>query len=307
MALITGAGRGLGRAYALGLAARGCQVVVNDLGVSLDSSQRSEQAASHVVDEIVAHGGKAVASSHDVVTQSDEVVALAISKFGRIDVVINNAGALTGTTFSETSATVWQSLFDVHFAGTVRICRAAWPHLMEAGHGRIVNTASSALLGNSWMTSYGAAKGGIVGFSHSLAIEGESAGINVNCIFPTGWTRMSESLRDPQIAAALKHKFQPERVAAFVMWLAHAQTTVSKQMFIVGGGQVSRLEFAFAPFVKASEDTPEAWAGLQSQLLQPGLLTPARSTYDMLVKELESAIPNLRIDGEKADLEKRET
>lgn len=305
--LITGAGRGLGRAYALCLAALGAKIVVNDLGVAMDSSTDDADIAQSVVDEILAAGGEAVANGDNVLTAAPAIVQRAIDAFGRLDVVINNAGPLTGTLFSETAPEVWQRQFDVHMKGTVGICRAAWPHLVASGSGRIINTGSSALFGNSWMTSYGGAKGGIVGFTQSLAIEGEPHGINVNCIFPTAYTRMAEAMEDERITSAMREGFQPDRIAPFVAWLVHPETSVNRGMFEVGAGQASRLAFAYRPFVKVAADTAAAWADAEEALMAEGPLTPIKSTWNMLTTELATAFPHLSDIDRDGDIKKTKT
>ncbi|MBT8447187.1 MAG: SDR family NAD(P)-dependent oxidoreductase, partial [Gammaproteobacteria bacterium] len=189
VAIVTGAGRGLGRAHAVMLASRGCRVVVNDLA-------GDDDPAGEVVAEIVAAGGTATADHHSVIDEPAGIVDTARQQFGQLDIVVNNAGVLEGSTLADTDPELWHRVFDIHFRGTVDVCRAAWPHLVSSGHGRIINTSSSGMLGNSGLTSYGAAKAAVFGFTRSLAIEGLPLGIGVNCILPSARTRITDMIED---------------------------------------------------------------------------------------------------------------
>lgn len=286
VALVTGAGRGLGRAYALQLASRGCRVVVNDLGTSMDGTGSSAGPADETVTAITAAGGHAVADHHDVVEGAEAIVAGAIAAFGRLDIVINNAGTFSTAAFARMPAADWERQLDIHVLGTTRVCRAAWPHLVACGAGRVVNTASPGLFGMPHLTSYAAAKGAIVGLSRALALDGRAAGVTVNCLFPNGSTRMHEHL-DEATAALRRRHFTPERVAAFVTWLVHQDTAVTSHLFVVGGGQAAQVTFAVRPFIAAEADTPEAWSERAPALLADGALTPIASISDMTT--LESA------------------
>jgi NAD(P)-dependent dehydrogenase (short-subunit alcohol dehydrogenase family) len=294
VALVTGAGRGLGRSHAVMLASRGCRVIVNDVGAKTTGTQSDENPAADVVREIEALGGIAVADRHDVVTAAGEIVRTALSHFGQLDIVVNNAGTLNGTTLADTPPEIWHAVADVHFRGTVEVCRAAWPSLVKSGSGRIVNTSSTAMLGNSHLTSYGSAKAAVFGFSRSLALEGVEFGINVNCILPSAWTRMTEKIDDPRILSTLKKYFQPEHVSSLVTWLVHPDTRVTNQSFQVSGGRAARLVIAAAPFVEVPASTPEGWAQQESALLKDGHLTPLLSTGASFRRELVSADPTLK-------------
>lgn len=289
VAIITGAGRGLGRAHAIMLASRGARVVVNDLA---DASGRG--AADEVVEEIRKTGGTAVADHHSVVDGAGNLIRTALSSFGRIDVVVNNAGVLSSTTFAETPAEDWHAVFDVHFRGTVEVCRAAWPHLIKSGTGRIINTASSGMLGNLGLTSYGSAKAGIFGLTRSLAIEGEPSGILANTIFPSARTRITMEINDSGIQDTLKKYFQPEHVSALVVWLAHQNCTITNQAFQVSGGRAGRLSMGMMPTVRVADSTPENWAEKQVELLADGPLKPIATTAELFGDELAAADPAVR-------------
>ncbi|HKQ84284.1 MAG TPA: SDR family NAD(P)-dependent oxidoreductase [Steroidobacteraceae bacterium] len=293
VALITGAGRGLGRAHALMLASRGCQVIVNDLGVKSTGAPSTVDPAADVVQEIEAAGGVALASRHDVVTQPREMIEAAVDRFGRLDIVVNNAGVFNDAPFGGASAQAWHASADVHFKGTVEVCRAAWPHLIKSGKGRIVNTTSSAMLGGPGVTSYGAAKGAIYGFTTNLAADGRRVGINVNAIMPSAWTRMTATMNDQTVLDLLREQFQPDRVAAFVAWLVHPSTDVWMQCFRVSGHGASRVIVTTTASTMVPETTPEAWAHAGSQLLSNEELFPLRSTLDSFARELKEADPDI--------------
>ena len=290
VALVTGAGRGMGRAYAIMLASRGARVVVNDL----PSPDGSESAAEAVVAEIRAAGGTAIADHHSVVGGGAEIVAATLEAFGGLDIVIANAGVISSASFAGADPDDWQAVFDIHFGGTVEVCRAAWPALVRSGSGRIVTTASSGMLGNGGLSSYGAAKGAIFSLTRSLAIEGQDAGITANAILPSAWTRITGTIDDPAISATLQRYFQPEHVAALVTWLVHQDTAVTNEAFQVSGGRAGRVSMAAYPTVRLTESTPENWQAHAAALMADGPLTPLRSTAEMFGNELADADPAIR-------------
>jgi NAD(P)-dependent dehydrogenase (short-subunit alcohol dehydrogenase family) len=290
VAIVTGAGRGMGRSHALMLASRGARVIVNDIR----SAGSAEDPAGEVVREITGGGGTAIADNHSVVGGASELVRHAIDVYGQLDIVVNNAGILSGTAFADTPAQDWQAVFDVHFRGTVDVTRAAWPHLRRSGNSRIINTASSGMLGNAGLSSYGAAKAAIFGLTRSIAMEGKPFGIYANCIFPSAWTRMTMEINDPAVSATLRRYFQPEHVSALVVWLSHQDTKISNEAFQVSGGRAGRLTMAMMPTVRVADSTPEQWLRHQAQLLADGPLNALSSTAQMFANELADADPAIR-------------
>jgi NAD(P)-dependent dehydrogenase (short-subunit alcohol dehydrogenase family) len=241
VAIVTGAGGGLGRSHALLLAQRGAKVVVNDLGG--DRAGRSGGSASMadaVVEEIRNLGGTAVADHHsvDTVEGAEGIVATAIDTFGRVDVLVNNAGILRDASFAKMAPEDFRSVLRVHLEGTVNVSRAVWPHMRAAGYGRIINTTSGAgLYGNFGQTNYSAAKAGIVGFSRTLAVEGAPKNILVNVIAPLAASRLTEDVMSEE----LFKKFEPEYVSALVAFLANEVCTLHGQIFELGGGYYARV------------------------------------------------------------------
>ena len=245
VAVITGAGGGLGREHALLLASRGAQVVVNDLGGAVDGTGASAGPAQKVVEEIEALGGAAVADGNSVATQdgAEAMVKTALEAFGRIDIVINNAGILRDKSFANMTPDLWDPVIAVHLTGAYNVTRAAWPHLREQAYGRIVSTSSAAgIFGNFGQANYGAAKMGIVGLTRVWAQEGGKYNIRANAIAPVARTRMTEDLLGP-----LVEKIAPELVSPVVAYLASEECQVSGEVYSVGGGRVSRVFIAEAP------------------------------------------------------------
>lgn len=245
--IITGAGRGIGRAHATLLAERGASVVVGDLGARTDGSGlESGNPAADVVDAIVAAGGHAVACTADVSTEAGAraLVDTALTSFGRLDAVVNNAGIIRTASFTDVPDEEYQRHLDVHYFGSLRLCRAAWPHLIESGSGRIVNTISQAMLGNAMMTHYGSSKGAVFALTRNLALEGLGHGITVNAVAPGAGTRMAEAGADglsEDILEYMRTALLPEHVAPVVAYLLHPSATVTGEVFNAAGGSVNRL------------------------------------------------------------------
>jgi NAD(P)-dependent dehydrogenase (short-subunit alcohol dehydrogenase family) len=218
VAIITGAGGGLGRTHALELAKRGAKVVVNDLGGSVDGSGGSSAAAQKVVEEIKAAGGEAIANGSSVSDKKgvENLVKQTLEAFGRIDILVNNAGILRDKSFKKMELEDFQLVIDVHLMGSVYCTKAVWPIMNEQNYGRIVMTTSpSGLFGNFGQTNYGAAKLGLVGFMNTLKIEGAKNNIRVNAIAPVAATRMTENLMPQQMLERLA----PEKVTPGVVYL----------------------------------------------------------------------------------------
>jgi NAD(P)-dependent dehydrogenase (short-subunit alcohol dehydrogenase family)/putative sterol carrier protein/acyl dehydratase len=239
VAIVTGAGGGLGRSHALLLASRGAKVVVNDLGGSHTGQGKSASAADKVVAEIKAAGGEAVAN-YDSVEDGDKIVKTAIEAFGKIDIIINNAGILRDVSFPKMTQDDWDLVYRVHVLGAFRVTHAAWPHMRDAGYGRIVNTSSaSGIYGNFGQANYSMAKLGLHGFSQTLAIEGKKRNIIVNTIAPTAGSRMTETVMPPALVEALK----PELVSPLVARLVHESQEDTGGLYEVGGGFFAKLRW----------------------------------------------------------------
>ena len=241
VAVITGAGNGLGKSHALFLASRGAQVVVNDLGGTVAGTGGSRAVADAVVEEITAAGGEAVANYDTVATQEggQRVIHTALDAFGTVDILINNAGNVRDKSFAKMDLDDFRSLIDVHLMGAVYCTHAAWPIMREKGFGRVVMTTSSAgLYGNHGHTNYGTAKMALIGLMNSLKEEGQRYNISVNAIAPIALTRMSEPATTPQYAPLMK----PEFVTAAVAWLCAPDNTDSGHIIQAGAGYYSKIE-----------------------------------------------------------------
>lgn len=237
--IVTGAGGGLGRAHALLFARHGARVVVNDLGGSAQGEGASRSAADQVVEEIRQAGGTAVAN-HDSVTDGEKIVQQALDSFGRLDVVVNNAGILRDKSFHKMDEADWDSVYRVHVEGAYKVTRAAWPYMREQGYGRVIFTSStSGIYGNFGQANYGMAKLGLYGLTRTLALEGRKSNILVNAIAPTGATRMTEGLIPPQIFEQLK----PELVSPLVVYLASERCQETAGLFEVGGGWMGKVRW----------------------------------------------------------------
>ena len=237
--IVTGAGGGLGRAHALLFASHGARVVVNDLGGSAHGEGANASAADKVVAEIVAAGGTAVAN-HDSVTDGDKIVQNALDAFGRVDVLVNNAGILRDKSFAKMEDADWDLVYRVHVEGSYKVTHAAWPHLREQNYGRVIFTSStSGIYGNFGQSNYGMAKMGLYGLTRTLALEGRKNNIMVNAIAPTGGTRMTEGLIPANIFEMLK----PELISPLVVYLGSEQCKDSGGLFEVGGGWIGKVRW----------------------------------------------------------------
>ena len=240
VAVVTGAGGGLGREHAKLLASRGAKVVVNDLGGNRAGEGGGSEMADQVVDEITEAGGEAVANYASVadVDGAASIVQDAIEAFGRIDVVVNNAGILRDVTFAKLTPEALDLVMKVHLYGSFYVTMAAWPHLKEQGYGRIVNTTSgSGLYGNFGQSNYSAAKLGITGLTRTLAHEGRKYNVNANVIAPIAASRMTEDIMPPKLLELL----EPENVSGLVTYLSSEACTTTGEIFSVGGGYIARV------------------------------------------------------------------
>jgi NAD(P)-dependent dehydrogenase (short-subunit alcohol dehydrogenase family) len=296
--IVTGAGRGVGRCHALLLAAKGARVVVADHGGNIDGSGSSRSPADDVVREITDASGQAVACHASVADEcgANEIVTAALDAFGRVDAVINNAGIHDPGMFESLSADQFRTMLDVHFLGTVFVTRAAWPHFVKAGYGRVVNTVSEAMLGGiPELTSYGAAKGAVFGLTRNLATEGLPRGIKVNAIAPRAFTRLSASHSDKLAATMSMTKemmdqvnasMPPHLCAPAAAFLAHESCSLNGEVLQIGMGGVARIAVVYSqgfwkPTITAEDiaenldavmDLRDA-GGLDGTRRQPGIVT----------------------------------
>lgn len=253
VAIVTGAARGIGRSYALLLASRGARVVVADHGGGPTGDGSSSEPAADVVREITEAGGDAVACCTSVSEEPSaaQIVDAAIASFGRLDIVVNNAGIHDPALFSDLTIGQFLRMLEVHYLGTLFVIRSAWPHLVRAGYGRVVNTVSEAMLGGvAELTSYGAAKGAVFGLTRNLATEGQPHGIRVNAVAPRAYTRLSaehtekmaaEQSIPQEMMAKVTASMTPDLVAPAAAFLAHESCPLNGEVLQAGLGGVARL------------------------------------------------------------------
>jgi len=271
VAIVTGAGRGLGREYAKLLALRGARVVVNDLGSAPDGAPTHETPAETVAGEINASGGIAIANHDSVVDGAEQIIASALDHFGQLDILVNNAGFASfdiSGPFANIPVDIWEQMLGTHLDGTINMARAAWPYLSKSKAGRIINTSSAASFGAPFASHYSTAKSSMIGFTRSLAGEGLRFGMTVNALMPSAFTRLTAQIPNDPLRRYMSARFTPERVAPFVTWLAHETTHVNGEIFAVGGGMACRVILARAQgAARVSADTPEAWASEADHVL----------------------------------------
>jgi NAD(P)-dependent dehydrogenase (short-subunit alcohol dehydrogenase family) len=243
--LITGAGGGLGREYALLLAAEGARVVVNDYGGDRAGNRGTSEPADRVVAEILATGGQAVADAHDVAVEGEAAVRTAVEAFGGLHAVINNAGISGGGEFADIPEADFDRMLQIHLGGTLAVSRAAWPILKAQQYGRIVNTSSASVFGFGFTSAYITAKAGIFGLTRALARDGKRYGIKVNAIMPSAYSRLTA--QSPELAPLMQSDFPAGQVAPFVAALASAEAPVTGETFSVGGGRAARVVLATVP------------------------------------------------------------
>ena len=287
VAIVTGAGGGLGREHALLLASRGAKVVVNDLGAATDGTGGSISAAEKVVAEIKAAGGEAVANGASVTSlaQVEAMVSETIAAWGRADILVNNAGILRDRSFAKMDLADFRAVLEVHLMGAVNCTKAVWDHMRQARHGRIVmTTSSSGLYGNFGQSNYGAAKMALVGLMQTLGLEGEKHGIRVNCLAPTGATRMVGGLFPEDVTQALS----PARVSPAVLALC-ADDAPNRKIVCAGAGgfEQANVTLTRGVFLGEGEDVAERLQAAYDELGdRDGEIVPASA---LAQSELELA------------------
>ncbi len=301
VAIVTGAGNGLGRSHALALAARGAKVVVNDFGGARDGSGGSTAAADGVVAEIEAAGGTALANGADVTDRAavDAMVAAAKEAWGRVDILVNNAGILRDRTFAKMEMDDFRKVIDVHLMGSVNCTHAVWPLMREQAYGRIVMTSSaSGIHGNFGQSNYGAAKAGVVGLMNVLVLEGEKYNIRINTLAPCAATRMTEELLSEQALELL----EPSSVTPAVLYLV-ANEAPNRTIMGAGAGNYSVIEITETAGKWLADDarTPEAiadnWAAISDPEARLNLTSASAQTQNMLEQAAHGLGIDLKLGG----------
>ena len=290
VAVVTGAGQGMGREHAKMLASRGARVVANDI-----NADRVADTVSAIIDS----GGIAVANSHNIVSGAADIIQTALNEFGQLDIVVNNAGINAFGRFWEMDPETWWKIFDVSVKGVVEVSRAAMPHLIASGSGRLINISSNGVMGVPLDSAYNAAKAAIWGLGITLAAEAREVGVQVTTLMPVAWTPMTEdAFPNPVIRDAMRETVPASAVSAFVAWLAHQDTTVYGDTFEVAGVSAGRVAIAGMPRMKVETPTPESWAEGAELLTQDGELRPFRTASESfrdqmvyLAPELDSVLP----------------
>ncbi|MCL4104373.1 UNVERIFIED_CONTAM: hypothetical protein GTU68_047335 [Idotea baltica] len=295
VAIVTGAGQGLGRSHAIELAKRGAKVVINDLGGSKDGTGGSSEAAQSVVAEIEAMGGEAIANGANV-AKYDEVEAMVkqtMDQWGRVDILVNNAGILRDKSFAKGSLDDFKLVLDVHLMGTVNCTKACWDIMREQAYGRVVvTTSSSGLYGNFGQTNYGSAKMGVIGMMNTLAQEGAKYNININALAPTAGTRMTEGLI-PEKAFEL---LTPETVTPAVLFLV-SEDAPTRTILGAGAGSfaVAKIVETDGMWLKPEDQTPEGIAANWEQITSPDGEKVLNAGFEQTFKMLGKAAEGLGI------------
>jgi len=288
VAIVTGAGGGLGYAYAKYLAEHGCNVIVNDLGggtFGVDGKPTSK-VANDAAAKINALGkGKAIADAHSVsdYATAEKMVATAIKNWGRIDIIINNAGIASTSVFPHVDKDEVEMHLGVHVMGAINTMRAAWPHMVKQKYGRIINTASDSVLGFSPQVTYPSMKSALIGLTRNVGLLGKEHNINVNVLMPAAFTRLSALLPDSEFRDRLEKDFQPDRLAPVVSYLCHEKCDITREIFSVGGGKFARVMMVETPAVEV-DMTMDSVEPAMKQMMGEDITNAFRveSTFDDL-------------------------
>ena len=280
VAIVTGAGGGIGRAHALLLGREGARVVVNDYGGDSSGIRGTSAAAQAVVDEIVAGGGTAVADSHDVAIEGPEIVETAVDAFGGVQLIVNNAGIASGGSIDEIPATDFDRMLAIHLGGTIAVCRAAWPIMRAQQFGRIVNTSSASVFGLAGTSPYITAKAALFGFTRALGRDGKKFDIKVNAIMPSAYSRLTA--KSVEFAPIMEAGFPPERIAPFVAALLTREAPCTAETFVVGGGRAARVVLATSPGITDIVDIDDVLARFEQVMSMDDLFIPKDATAQVL-------------------------
>lgn len=289
VAIVTGAGGGIGREHALLLAREGARVVVNDYGGDPHGHAGTSEMAEQVVKEILDAGGEAVGDAHDVALEPGAIVQTALDAFGGLQAVVNNAGISGGGELDQITEGEYQRMLDIHLGGTIGVCRAAWPILKAQRYGRIVNTSSASVFGLPGTSHYITAKAAIFGFTRALAQDGMAYEIKVNAIMPTAYSRLTA--QSEQFAALMKAGFPAERIAPFVAALLTDSAPCTGETFVVGGGRAARVTLGTVVGLAGFTSVQDVLDRFDEALASEGATIPANS-----IEEVVFECANLGID-----------
>jgi NAD(P)-dependent dehydrogenase (short-subunit alcohol dehydrogenase family) len=271
--IVTGAGRGIGRAYAEYLSGQGARLVVNDTGASIEGEGSSQAVAQTVADGIVAAGGTALADTHDVVTDAEALIAHALDEFGRIDGLVNNAGIVIMGGIDTVTTEQIDRMIDVHVRGSLNTVRAVWPTMSRQRYGRIVNVSSASVFGVGAAVSYPTVKAAILGLTRTLAVDGAPLGIKVNALMPMGYSRMADT--QAGLGEFMKEVMPPERIGPFLGALLIEATPCTGETFSVGGGRAGRVFLGTAPGLTGFTTVDDVISGFDRVMDVTGYLAPS--------------------------------
>ncbi|MCU1393332.1 MAG: family NAD(P)-dependent oxidoreductase [Ilumatobacteraceae bacterium] len=276
VAIVTGAGGGLGEQYALLLAREGARVVVNDYGGDNHGNRGDSQMADAVVAQIRSEGGEAVANSADVATDPAAIVQAAIDAFGGLHVVVNNAGISGGGTLETITVADFERMLAIHLGGTLGVARAAWPIMRAQGYGRIVNTSSASVFGLAGTSAYITAKAAIFGLTRALGRDGRSIDVKVNAVMPSAYSRLTA--QSPEFAPVMQAGFPPAAAAAFVGALASRDVPCTAETFVVGGGRAARVVLGTVPGLTGITSIDDALGRFDEAMSLDDLFVPDDAT-----------------------------
>ena len=284
VAIVTGAGSGLGREYALLLGARGAKVVVNDAGTTPEGTGASPDLARAVAAEVTERGGAAVADTHTIATPEGgaAIVRGALDRFGRVDILINNAGMARQAPFADLSFSDLDDVLSVNLRGVFCVTQPAWRAMRAQGYGRILNTISGSVFGFPQSAATAAAKAGLIGLTRALAYEGAETGIRVNALAPVAHTRILAEVPDESFREWIAATCPPRLVAPVAAWLVHEECPVSGELFSAGGGRTARVFLGVTPGLRAGDPTPEVVRdGFDSVRRESGYIVPTTAVEEL--------------------------